>query len=40
MERTGRIFRFLESQHLDCLVTNEENTIRYLTGFTGTDSIL
>jgi Xaa-Pro aminopeptidase len=40
MERTGKIFRFLESQHLDCLVTNDENAIRYLTGFTGTDSIL
>ncbi len=40
MERTGKVFRYLEQYHLDCLITNDVYTIRYLIGFTGDSSIL
>lgn len=40
MERTGRIFKFLKEQGLDCIAVKDVYTIRYLTGFTGDSSIL
>ena len=35
MPRIGKIFDFLEKEHLDCVVIKDVNTIRYLTGFRG-----
>ena len=32
MPRIGKIFDFLEKEHLDCVVIKDVNTIRYLTG--------
>jgi Xaa-Pro aminopeptidase len=40
MDRIGKIFRFLKEQNLKCIFTNDVNSIRYLTGFTGDSSIL
>ena len=40
MPRIGKIFDFLEKEHLDCVVIKDVNTIRYLTGFRGDSSIL
>ncbi len=40
MPRISKIFKFIEEKGLDCVVVKGDNTIRYLTEFTGDSSIL